>query len=421
MSRRFLITVITLVVILTAGGAAILLAKGYTLDPKQGKLTTTGIISATSLPDGASVYIDGHLTTATNSTVPSLIPKTYNVRIYKEGFIPWEKNIEVKAGLVSEVKATLFPAIPSIYALTVNGVVNPSLSPDSQKLAFAVPYNVNSQSRQKGGIWVWTMSSQPIAISRSAEPHQLISSTPSLDFSKANIKWSPDSKQVLVTLQEGDKTDDFSQRNYLLSIDSQTNVADLRDITPSVAVTLKQWTEDQKTKDEVRVATITDLKLRKIASDSAVLRWSPDETKFMTGEVVKEETKAQGLRTTEGLQTKDYSNKAVDRSPLALSSYKNIKVYDMETADNGRLTYKEYSLPQAKEYRWLPDSRHIILIDDGKISIADYDGSNVAVIFAGSFEDSEVFPWPDSSRLAIVSSFNTPTASIPNLFGINLK
>jgi len=78
-------------------------------------------------------------------------------------------------------------------------------------------------------------------------------------------------------------------------------------------------------------------------------------------------------------------------------------------------------LPSAQSHIWLPDSRHIILISEGTISVVDFDGTNKAVIYAGEFKDDFVFPWLDSSRLVIISSFPTPTASEPNLYGINLK
>ena len=139
MSKRFLITIITLVVIAIAAGIAIFLAKGYRISPEGQGIVGTGIITISSEPDAASVFLDGHLTTATNATISSLTPKKYSVRVVKEGFIPWENNIAVKEGLVSEVKVTLFPAIPTIYPLTFNSVLNPVLSPDGSKLSFIVP------------------------------------------------------------------------------------------------------------------------------------------------------------------------------------------------------------------------------------------------------------------------------------------
>ncbi|MFH0936727.1 MAG: PEGA domain-containing protein [Candidatus Daviesbacteria bacterium] len=377
MSKHFIITLATLIIIALGAGIAIFFTKGYSFSAKNGGLIGTGIISATSHPDGASVYIDGHLTTATNTNISNLSPKIYKIKIAKDGFIPWEKDVQVTEGLVSEIKATLFPALPTLYPLTVSGAESPVLSPDGGKLAFAVPFSSDGRSRQKGGIWVWTMTSTPIAFARGAEPHQIVISTTDLDFAKATLAWSPDSKQLLVSLQEGGVEGEANARNYLLSSDGQTSVSNLRDITPTLASTLKNWKDDQKVENETRVASIKDLNTRKIASDSATVKWSPDETKFMVRE-------------------------------------KTAKVYDLEDK-------KEYQLPEADTYLWLPDSLHVILVSEGKISVCEFDGGNTAVIYAGKFDEANVFPWPDSSRLVFLTSFDTPSASNPNLFGINLK
>lgn len=381
MNRRFILTLGTLLLIVIAAGVAILLAKGYTFSAKEGRVVGTGIISATSIPEGASVYIDGHLTTATNTTISNLPTKSYTIKISKEGHIPWEKTIEVKEGLVTEVKATLFPSIPTIYPLTYNGVVSSILSPDGLNLAFSVPF-LQEANKQKGGIWVWTMSNQPIAFNRGAQPRQIIASTPTLDFSKAKLKWSPDSKSLLVSLQEEGKEGANFERNYVVSAENTIVAADLRDITPTLKSTLQTWEDDQRSKEEIRVASIKDESLRKVASGSATLKWSPDETKFMVVEKAAVNHKA--------------------------------KVYDQEANKN-------YDLAESKDFYWLPDSRHLILLQEEKIALSDFDGSNVAIIYAGKYDNGFVFPWPDSSRLVIVSSFATPTASKPNLFGINLK
>ena len=369
MSKRFLVTIITLIIIGAAAALAIFLAKGYTISPTEKRIVGTGIINVTSEPDAASVFIDGHLTTATNSTVSSLAPKKYSVKVVKEGFIPWEREVEVKEGLVTPLKITLFPAIPTIYPLTFSSVANPLLSPDGSKLSFIVP------SGKKAGIWVWTMSkNQPIAFARSSEPHQ-IAQTGVVDYSNATLRFSPDSKQVLATV---------GKNNYILNVDTLNS--EPRDITALLDSTLKTWEDDSKAKDVARIEAIKDLNVRKLASASAILRFSPDETKFMYAE--------------------DGSQKTDDSLQF--------KVHDLETS-------KQYDLPQGIAHLWLPDSRHIILVEEDNISIIDFDGTNKAVIYAGKFENSFVFPWPDSSRLVIVSSFPTPTASEPNLYGINLR
>ncbi len=376
MSKRFIITITTLIVIALSAGVAIFFAKGYTISTREKRIVGTGIVTIKSEPDAASVYIDGHLTTATNATISSLSPKEYTIKIVKEGFIPWEKVVKVKEGLVNELKVTLFPAIPTIYPLTFTGVSSPVLSPDGSKLAYLVSFS----SAKKNGVWVWTMTNnQPIAFIRSSEPHQISSNT-IIDFSKATLKWSPNSKQILATVEK---------TNYLLESDTLNN--EPRDVTPILSGTLNGWEEDTKAKNEASILAIKEIDLRKIASNSAKIYWSPDETKFIAR---KDSVNEKELAVKEGVS--------------------GFKVYDLESK-------KEYPLPPARAHLWLPDSRHIILIENGTISLIEYDGTNRAVIYAGSFADNFVFPWPDSSRLVIISSFPTPTASEPNLYGINLK
>ena len=397
MSKHFIITIITLLLIVIGAGIAVLITKGYTFSPKEGRIVGTGILSVASVPDGASVYIDGHLTTATNTTISSLSPKSYNVKIVKEGYIPWGRQVNISEGLVAEVKATLFPALPTTFPLTFNGAANPILSPDGQKLAFTVPFNPDVKLRQKGGVWVWTMTSAPISFTRGAQPHQLVASTASLDFSKANLSWSPDSKQILVSLQEGGVPGEVNARNYLVGFEESLDVPSLRDITPTITATLKGWEDDRKTENQARVLAIKDLEVQKIASGSGVT-WSPDETKFI-------------VKVGESAKVYNLSSPA-----------KSITKQVVPSGGVGTLTgNKQYALPKALAYFWLPDSRHVILVNDEKISIAEFDGTNEAVIYAGKFQDNFVFAWPDSSKLVILTSFSTPTASTPNLFGINLK
>lgn len=379
MSKRFIVTIISLIIIAVAAGIAIFFARGYRISPTEKRIVGTGIINISSEPDAASVFIDGHLTTATNATVSSLTPKSYSVKVVKEGFIPWEKSVAVKEGIVTEVKVTLFPAIPTIYPLTYSSVINPTLSPDGSKLAYIVPISAdeNSSVRKKSGIWVWTMAkNQPIAFARSSEPHQVIVST-NTDFTKASLRWSPDSKQILATLENN---------NFLLDSDSLNT--EPRDITPILSATLNEWEETKNEAEILLSETIKDVTVKRVASDSAFLKWSPDETKFMARE----------------------KEIASDNNELI----EGVLVYDLE--EN-----KQYKIPQAKSFMWLPNSKHIILVEEGIISLVEFDGTNKSIIYAGNFEDNFIFPWPDSSRLVIVSSSPTPTASEPNLYGINLK
>lgn len=385
MTKRFLFTILTILLILIGTGIAIFFAKGYRFSPDEIKIVAgTGIISITSVPDQASVYLDDHLSTATNANINSLPPKTYKVRIIKEGYIPWEKDIEVKEGLVSEIKATLFPSIPSIYPLTYSGVEKVTLSPDEQRISLVIPGN-----DKKNGIWVWEMSERPIGFARGREPHQVALPEPGIDFTKAEFRWSPDSSQILVILPE---------KAILLDVSLLNDPA--QDITAILQPTIISWNEDEKNKKLAQLETLNDSKLRQVASESAILKWSPDETKILFG------------------NSKIADKQSNDPEKIPDLEY---KIYDLETD-------KEHKLPDSLSYRWLSDSRHLISVTESgensgqkTIHVVEFDGFNQAALYAGNFDKDIVYTWPDASRLVIVTSLSIPTASKPNLFGINLK
>jgi hypothetical protein len=397
MSRRFLITIVTILIIGIGGALAIFFAKGYRFNFQDGAISGTGIMSITSIPDQASVYLDDHLTTATDANVNSLLPKTYNVKIVKDGFIPWEKKVEIKQGLVSEVKATLFRSIPSVYPITYTGAVNATLSDDGGTMVYVVPEDpaapVSSNLRKRSGVWVWQIGSRPLNFARGGEPRQIAVSELGVDYTQASFRFSPDVNQVMAI---------FPDRYLLLDLNRLNDPP--RDITALAEITIRSWDDDDKAKQQTRMAVIKDLTLRKTASDAATLKWAPDETKLL----------------------------------YSADGKKDFKVVDIETKET-------FNIPQANYYSWHPDSEHIVLIESaptpeqsaaqpktdaervvqkiapGKISIVEFDGSNKSEIFAGNLDPEAVFVSPDGSRLMIISYLPIATASKPNLYGVNLK
>ena len=404
MSKRFLFTIFSLIVIVGIAGLAVFLAKGYRYQSETGTFSGTGIISVTSIPDQASVYLDGHLTTATDDNITSLPPKTYKVRIVKEGYIPWEKDIEVSQGLVSEIKATLYRSIPTIYPITYSGVDYALLSPDNLKLIYLIPNGLEggAAAERKSGIWVWVMASQGgIGLGGGEVQRQLVQSG-GVDYSQAKYRWSPDSSQIYVELAD---------RKLLLDTNRLNDPP--RDISSNYQATLTAWDETEKQNKLTKLEQIKDLQFRKTASDSALLKWSSDETKVLY-------TDSQG----------------------------NFKVNDLSLKKN-------FDLPKATNYEFLPDSKHLVMIEKEseaakgsneskvinkpkeagaieskniidsfartRISIIEIDGNNKSEIYYGSIDPGTVVPWPDGSRLVVISSLPTQTASAPNLYGINLK
>lgn len=84
--KKALLTIGILALLVLGTIVAILYAKGYQFGFGNGhpEVSGTGLLVATSTPDGAQVFVDGHLTTATNNTI-NLAPGTYSVKIQKDG------------------------------------------------------------------------------------------------------------------------------------------------------------------------------------------------------------------------------------------------------------------------------------------------------------------------------------------------
>ncbi len=60
---------------------------------------------------------DDKLITATDDTI-YLEPGTYQIKIVKDGYAPWEKTMSIEKELVAQTNALLFPSAPSLTPLT---------------------------------------------------------------------------------------------------------------------------------------------------------------------------------------------------------------------------------------------------------------------------------------------------------------
>src|ERR1035437_8020789 len=133
--KKLLIPAIIVLFLVIGTVIAVLFGRGYGLNLNGNGpiLSGTGLLVATSSPDGAQVIINGHLTTATDNTI-NLAPGDYNVKIFKEGYFPWEKKITVKKEVVSKADALLFPTAPQLASITNVGILNPVIDPSLTKI-----------------------------------------------------------------------------------------------------------------------------------------------------------------------------------------------------------------------------------------------------------------------------------------------
>lgn len=393
--RKIIIPVFIVTILLVATLILIAMGRGYRFSFNQKSLTTTGLLVADSDPTGAEIFVDGKLKSATNTTI-SLQPNWYQIKIQKDGFLPWEKKLRLQGEIVSETQAFLFPSTPTLIPLTTTGVVAPALSPDGTKIVYAVGPEAGSPAvvSTKAGLWVLNLTATPLGFSR--DPQLLVKSN-ELNFSLGDFNWSPDSKQILATIREN---------HYLVNAD-QTQAPQFLDPS-SLANLEKDWNEQTNLKNTERLSALPK-EFLKIATGSAkILAFSPDENKILY------QATASATLSPILLSPPPATNPTLENRQL---KPENLYVYDLKEDKNYLIGNKLGNLS------WFPTSRHLILSEKEKISIMEYDGTNQVVVYAGPFSQF-LTPTTGGKKLLILTSYNHPdnqATGSANLYSINLR
>jgi len=409
MRKQLLIPIAILIFLVLGTIAVVLYGKGYRINtnPEQPKILETGLLVATSQPDGAQVFINGHLTTATNDTI-NLSPKTYQIKIVKEGYFPWEKTIKIQKGVVSVTGALLFAKAPKLESLTEIGVSDPILDPSKTKIAF----HVASESARRNGIYVLDMQSRPIITLRSAAT-QIVDDT--LDnFSRATLSWSPDGQEILATISSN-QNPSFAT-TYLLKANAFNENA--QNVTATLDTIMASFENEMLATEQAQIESLAPKLKNLIKENFEIIEWSQDKTKILYS---ASQSAKLLLIINPPLTGTDstFQERSIQKGSIYVYDIKEDKNYRIEIvrqlADQG-----SQALSWFPSLTWFPDSKHLIFVEDKKIGIMEHDGTNKTTIYAGPFTDNYVFPWPDGSKLVTLTNLGNPDI-LPNLYTIGLK
>jgi hypothetical protein len=407
-TKQIAISLIILVILVIGTIGVILYGTGYRFGIQQGKPTVskTGILVTNSEPRGAQVFIDGHLTTATDTTL-NLTPGEYTVKIVKDGYFPWEKKLSIQEKVVTVADARLFPIALKLEGVSNTGVQRPVLDPQGTKIAFIV----DDQSFRKNGIYIYDMTTNPV-LTLQGTAKQIVDDTFDT-FSKSTLSWSPDSQEIMATIAASPSR---NASYFLLEATGFNNSP--QDITAVLDVTDAAWTKLSQTKEKARINSLKKPVRSLIEKNFSVISWSPDDTKILyqakTDTTLPIIIKPRLLGITNALT----ESRTLKKGQIYVYNVKedvNIHLFD--------------SLPHACEEEestcnlpltWFPDSEHLIFVDEKKIIIMEYDGSNKTTVYAGPFLDHYVFPWPDGSKLVVLTNLNNALTE-PNLYTVSLK
>ena len=370
-NKNWFQTLLTLIILLSVTSLIFLYTSGFRLQKDEEEvvnLATTGMISAKSIPEGASVFLDDELITATNDTISGIEPGMHSLRIVKKGYEEWSKEIEVFEALVTDITAVLVSQSPMFEPLTNTGASNPSISPSLSQLAYF------SKDEENPGVWIIPINQGGLNIFRT-NPSVILEDTQVNKYSDGkSITWSPDEKELLV------ETND----SFFYLVDLENNTA--QSVTTSQLI-ITAWKEELKAKREGFVAKLDiSEEIRTLALSDEVL-WSPDEKKFLfttyVGDVIQ------------------------------------YKVYNMEkplpVGENIETIVFEKNINEAQpEITWYSDSFHLILTEGniveekiGTISLIRIDGTNKVEIYGQSLHSPKVYSAPSGDKVIILTSFKS--------------
>jgi len=370
------------------------LARGYQISFRQGPtLTSTGLLSVTSKPKSASVYINDRLTTATDDTL-NLPPGDYHIKITKDGYLPWDKDIQIKKEVVFQTDAQLFRSAPDLKPITYAGAINPTISNDGSKVIFAV---ASASASQDNGLYLVEITDNPLLINKNI-PRQISPNYPGTDWSQASFEFSPNSRQFIAT---------FPGDIYLLSLDTPITSKSLLDITPQLASIKQDW---QSQTDQIIKAKIDRLP---VSIQALVSTASANDISFSTSEdkilylATKEADLPQNIITPPPAQSTQQQHRDIKSQ--------NYYVYDLKD-DTNFLIGPNLDIHQPQ---WLPGSTNIIYNQSDKIKVVEYDSTNLKTVFAGKFDQNAIYVSADGNKIITLTS--AYHSAPENLYAITIR
>ncbi|MBI2611848.1 PEGA domain-containing protein [Candidatus Gottesmanbacteria bacterium] len=428
MAKKLIYSAIVICLIASASLIVIAFARGYRFDFQNNNLTSTGILAIASSPDGASVYTNGKLVTATNSSI-NLEPDWYDVKVVKEGYIPWQKRLRIQGEIATKISALLIPINPTLKPLTSLGVINPVLSSSQTQLAYVVPFDASASAelQRKAGIYIWNLKEGPV-IPIGSGPRHIAFSNAFLDFTNAKLLWSPDERELLASFF----SDDTLLSTYLLN-------TELIEQTPTITTNtlptiLNNWQTLVDEKNTTLMAGLPRKVRQMFDSKVANLRFAEDETKFMYDATSSAtlpliiDPPLIGANSTKENRIITPGNSYI----YDLKEDKNFLIKEGTPTPTPTPSPPELLLPATplltewmdrgdRNLFWYPDSKHIVVIEKDTIYIAEYDGQNKTTVYAGPFENSFVFPWPSGGRILILTNLNRAASLSPNLYAVDIR
>ena len=431
MWQKFLVRSALIVIFVCLLVAIVAYARGYRFNTVDNSVVPTGIMIASSTPDGAKIYVDGELKGATNSNI-TLNPGQYEVEIVKEGYFPWKQTVVIKGELVARTDAVLFPQNPSLSPLTSLGIIKAHFFDQANKVLLlsestetaTVSARVDGRiiGTDKAGIYLLDHANRPLSLFNSLRLLALKSVFPEvLNFEETEVRLSPDGKEILFTLTR-------LGSSYLLSLDQEEQVP--FNVTRSKQAIIDAWDEKDRKNLQKILETFKD-PLPQIATDSfQIISFSPDDSKILYQ--AKRNTFLPDLINPPLVSTNQTPQiRNIEKDQFYVYDKREDRNYLLELKDGfeptptpknsrNKTTQVPKSVPVENNLIWYPDSNHLIIKDEGRVSVIRYDGTHRQTVYSGPFEQGFLGVTSDG-RLLILANLNPQRNKKPDVYAVGIR
>lgn len=368
--------------LLAVAGTIIAFGRGYRIDFIEKEVKTTGILVATSDPDGAQIFIDGKFTGATNSNL-TLEPGLYEVVIKKEGYQDWGKKVHIRAEGVIKTDAILFRSNPSLSPLLNTNAADPILSPDGIRIAYIATPSASPEENlgdlnlilNKPTLFIFDMTSRNNPFNKNPRPYEGVAS------------------DLLSSWESEDKT--------------------LKEIALSKFP--EEFTSIASSSGKIIAFSADETKVLYEATEAATLERVIDPSLLGAGSVEEKRDLESGKIYV--YDAKEDKNFGIDDLAMPKEEKRNISpARQLKT-----LVTPTPQFPKKLNFGWFGNSANLYVIEENKISLMEYSGENKVIVYSGPFVDSYVFPHPNGKEFVILTNLNPGGFPNPSLYTVNVR
>lgn len=195
MKKRLIATILFILLFTAASVYVVILAQGNKFG-NDGSVVNTSIIRINSIPTDVVVYINGQQVDKVDNRVEWLTPGETNITLKKEGYKSWSKKVTLKAGVVEDVYAQLYPERLQFERLTNKNIDQFYISDNSDFIYYTI---LKSEISSDIGIWRLKLNRSILDFSKN-EPEKIfdLSEDVRKNLKSYSLIISPDNSKAFI-------------------------------------------------------------------------------------------------------------------------------------------------------------------------------------------------------------------------------